>query len=148
MKIVTIMTGIPGAGKSTWVQENRGQAVVISPDQYLIEQYDYEWTPERAGEAWGYSYQLYAKELVKGSDIIWDATFLRGIDRSSVLNFALGFDYHCRAVFFDTPLSLCLERNLSRERTPVPELTIRNMAKSLQIPSEKEGFHEVLHIKS
>lgn len=146
MKKLIIMVGIPGSGKSTWVSKNQNQAIVISPDQYLVDQYDYEWTPERAGEAWAYSYQQYAKELTKGVDIIWDATFLRGIDRSAVLNFAKGFGYHCTAIYFDTPIAICLERNQNRDREPVPEKTIKNMAKMIQIPREREGFHEIIKI--
>ena len=111
----TILVGIPGVGKTTWLQQNtESSAQVISPDQYLEEHYDYDWTPVRASEAWAVSYQLFAKCLKNTQDVLWDATFLQPIDRSAILHIAKGFSYKTRAIVIVAPLETCLERNLKR----------------------------------
>lgn len=146
MSKLMVMIGIPGSGKSTWVSKNQNEAAIISPDQYLMEHYNYEWSIENASEAWAHSYQRYARLLKMESDVIWDATFTRMIDRSAVLNIAIGFGLHCTAVYLDTPLETCLERNEYRNRPPVPLNTILHMSKGIQLPTEEEGFHSILTI--
>ena len=78
--LVIMMVGIPASGKSTWISQNRKSSWnVISPDQFLEEKYDYEWTPERASEAWALSFQRYGQYLLDGGTVVWDATFLSPI---------------------------------------------------------------------
>ena len=138
-----ILIGIPASGKSTWVRKYGGDMTVISPDGYLEEQYQYEWTEQRAKEAWAHSYQEFADSLRQGRSVVWDATFLGSIDRSPVLNLAKGFGYKCTAIVVQAPLELCLQRNLERHRSPVPSSKIVAMHKSLCLPSLEEGFDDI-----
>jgi len=145
MSTCHILIGIPGAGKSTWIKNNiPSSRVIISPDNYLEQQYNYEWTPERASEAWADSYEVFAANLKRGSSIVWDATFLREIDRSAVLHIANGFGYYTIAVVVQAPLGVCLERNRSRLRKPVPDQKVIAMNNLLNIPNEQEGFSEII----
>jgi predicted kinase len=146
MRNLMVMIGIPGSGKSTWVSKNQNKAVIISPDQYLLEHHNYEWSIERVSDAWADSYQRYAQLLKAEKDVIWDATFTRMIDRSAVLNIAIGFGYHCTAVYLDTSLEVCLDRNEHRNRRPVPPNTILHMSKGIQLPTKEEGFHAIVSI--
>lgn len=143
-KIVYMMVGIPGSGKSTWIRQNRGNDwVVISPDQVLEERYGYEWTPERAAEAWAESYQRFGALLLEDRTMVWDATFTSPMMRSAILHIAKGIGYTVKAIFCKTNIDLCLSRNLKRDREPVPDSTIRRMAESLIAPSKEEGFDEI-----
>ena len=143
-KIVYMMVGIPGSGKSTWVRQNRDEDwVVISPDAILEERYHYEWTPERAAEAWADSYQQFGSLLVEGGTMVWDATFTSPMMRSAILHIAKGVGYTVKAIFCQANMDLCFSRNLKRDREPVPENTIRRMADSLIPPTVEEGFDEV-----
>ena len=144
---VYMMVGIPGSGKSTWIRENTEQNwVVLSPDTILEKRYNYEWTSDRASEAWAESYRLFGFLLLKGTTIVWDATFISPIIRSAILHISKGAGYRVEAIFCDTPVETCIERNASRMREPVPESTIRRMADNLVIPTEAEGFDGVQHI--
>ena len=143
-KSVYMMVGIPGSGKSTWIRQNRvDDWVVISPDQILEERYGYEWTPERAAEAWAESYQRFGALLLEDKTMVWDATFTSPMMRSAILHIAKGIGYRVKAIFCKTNIDLCLSRNLKRDREPVPESTIRRMADSLIVPSTEEGFDEI-----
>ena len=82
------------------------------------------------------SYRLFGALLLQGKTMIWDATFISRIIRSAILHTAKGAGYRVEAVFCDTPIDICVERNASRDREPVPESTIRRMADSL-IPSDR-----------
>ena len=140
----TILVGIPGSGKTTWLLENtKATEYIISPDRFLEENYDYQWTPARASEAWAVSYQSFAGFLRHKQDVIWDATFLQPIDRSAILHIANGFDYKTVAVVLLTPLDLCLERNRKRPRQPVPDDKIIAMQSRMIIPTKEEGFDEI-----
>ena len=147
MPTCTILIGIPGSGKSTWINHNISSDIrIISPDIHLEEKYNYEWTPARASEAWAISYQQFARSLQVEETIVWDATFLRPIDRSAILHIANGFGYHTRAVVLLVPLDVCLERNRRRKRTPVPDDKIIVMHNLLSMPNPSEGFDEVVVI--
>ena len=56
----------PVLEKSLIVNNPRPQEVVLSPDQYLVEQlYNYQWTPERAAEAWAVEYQRFGRLILE-----------------------------------------------------------------------------------
>ena len=143
-KVLYMMIGIPGSGKSTWVRKNRlDDWIILSPDTILEERYNYEWTPERAAEAWAESYQQFGLSILEEKTIVWDATFTSPIMRSAILHIGKGVGYKVKAVFCKTSMELCLSRNLMRDREPVPESTIRRMADGLIPPTIEEGFDEV-----
>lgn len=146
-KTIYMMVGIPGSGKSTWIREHIEPSwIVLSPDAILEQRYNYEWTPERASEAWAESYRHFGALLLSGTTIVWDATFISPIIRAAILHTSKGAGYRVVAVFFDTPVDVCVERNATRAREPVPESTIRRMADGLVAPTEGEGFDSVVHI--
>ena len=74
-----MMVGIPASGKSSWIKSNCDHSwTKISPDAVLEEKYNYEWTPERAAEAWAESFQAYGAVLLSGGKVVWDKTNLAG----------------------------------------------------------------------
>lgn len=142
-----MMVGIPASGKSSWIDANCDHSWTrISPDAVLEEKYNYEWTPERAAEAWATSFQEYGAILLQGGNVVWDATFVSPIVRASVLHIANGAGFTTKAIFFDVDVEVCIQRNLERDREPVPESTIRRMHDGLVEPTEEEGFDEVVRI--
>ena len=147
MKHLYMLIGIPGAGKSTWMEQKRRSEILISPDVFLEDKYDYEWTPKRASEAWSEAYYQFGLALQQEHSMIWDATFVTAQDRVAPLQVAKAFGYQVTAVFFDTPLQICLARNRARQRSPVPDDTIKMMRRRLQPPTNKEGYDAVVRIE-
>ena len=205
---VILMCGIPGSGKSTWIQKyvlqkfssgteeqnNKLQndkeqnqqdylqhdsvfVEIFSPDSILVVRYNYQWTPERAQEAWAESYQDFGRALLQSSKqkqsyvhestisdnnqiqkghkmskvekiLIWDATFLNTIQRAAILHICRGMNLRIGCVFMDTLLQTCLVRNRKRTRSPVPDEKIRTMHHNLIPPSITEGFDVIFHMKT
>ena len=71
-----------------------------------------------------------------------DATSLTRKDRAHWIGFAN--ETHCtpEALYFDTPIEVCLERNRRRARR-VPEDAIVEMAAKMTPPTVEEGFGRV-----
>jgi len=53
------------------------------------------------------------------------------------------------AVWFKTPLEICLARNVSRPADEVvAEQAVRNVVAAVEAPSTDEGFEQVLEVSS
>ena len=74
-----------------------------------------------------------------------DATCLTVGERRAYIRIGELYGAEVEAIFFDTPLDTCLERNRRRERR-VPEEAIRGLARRLQPPKEQEGFARVVRL--
>jgi len=75
-----------------------------------------------------------------------DATHLTAAERRPYARIAEWYGCDLEAVFFDVPVSVCIERNRGRGRV-VPEDAIHSMAGKLRAPSTEEGFKRVLVVK-
>jgi predicted kinase len=76
-----------------------------------------------------------------------DATNLTRKERRAYIK--LGDLHGCRveAVFFDTPLEVCKERNRNRHRV-VPDEAMDLLASKLQVPSLEEGFASIMRVSA
>ena len=133
MKVINIMIGLPGCGKSTFCKENMGEGdVYISRDEvrysYLKEGQNYfaqetnvfnEFV-RRVNEA-------IANDEVE--EIYVDATHINSSSRLKLLRrLNLRGDEEICYYFFDTPTYICLNRNRQREGiTRVPDAAIKDM---------------------
>lgn len=136
------MIGIPGSGKST-IANQIPNAVVISSDTIRKELYGAEEIQGNGKQVFDLVYKRIGEELTKGNDVVFDATNLTPWTRSAVFRFTAE---HI-AVFVNTSLDDCLERNAARERK-VPEEVIYRMYHSLTCPSKTEGFKTIITIST
>jgi predicted kinase len=83
---------------------------------------------------------LLRQRLAIGRPVTYiDATHLTVAERRPYARIAEWYGCHLEAVFFDVPVSVCMERNRTRGRV-VPEEVIQSMAARLHPPSPEEGF--------
>ena len=83
------------------------------------------------------------------SAIIFDAILVTHRERCPILAATEACGLKAIAVWFKTPLSVCLARNAARPHDEiVPEIGIRNVFAAIEPPSRLEGFDEVLEIQS
>lgn len=146
---VTILIGLPGSGKTYYVNRG-GDGAIFSPDSLMHDRRKrYVWSRKRSAWAWAEMYRWFGKWLRYGEgSCVWDATNTKAILRSALINIAKGYECRVTATYFKTPLRICLARNA--ERSPdrrVPEATIREMHRQLTPPTKAEGFDSVKVVK-
>jgi predicted kinase len=141
---ITILCGISGSGKSTWVKEKCRHYVVLCPDEFrrVLTGHDFYGPAEES--VWA-CVKTTARVLagVQKRAILIDATAVTVSQRSQWVRMAneLKVPIHC--IILDVPLSICKERNLARQRQ-VPDEVIERQAAQLEIPTESEGFSSVV----
>lgn len=141
---VVLAIGLPGAGKSTWFASN-GVSPLSSDTmrKLLADDEDDQTIHVEVFETLRY---LMVKRIQIGRPETYiDATNLLEMHRAPFIKLAKKLGCDVEALYFDTPLEVCLERNRRRGRR-VPEEVVREMYEQLEPPTEKEGFTLVTHV--
>ncbi len=144
------LIGVPGSGKSTWVDSQIWSltCVCVSTDKWV------EVYAKEVGKTYSEVFtdfmptavDLMAKEVVAareaGRDIIWDQTSTTLASRARKFNMLP--DYYHIAVVFKTPEHKELMRRLmSRPGKEIPDHVIASMISGWEEPTEDEGFKEI-----
>jgi predicted kinase len=140
MRIV-VLVGLPGSGKSTYVEQAGGQGLASDAIRRLLADDETDQTIHtRVFQTLRY---LLEQRLEIGRPVTFiDATNLTPEERRPYIEIARAHDCEIEAVFFDVPLEVCRERNALRNRV-VPEQAMLQMAARLIPPETLEGFHRV-----
>jgi predicted kinase len=150
MPKVYVLIGVPGSGKSTWVDSQDWALLCarVSTDKW-VEIYAREvgrTYSEVFNDFMPTAVDLMVKEIVMareaGRDIIWDQTSTTVASRAK--KFAMLPDYEHIAIVFQTPSRIELKRRLSsRPGKEIPDVVIEGMLASFEMPTEGEGFKEI-----
>lgn len=147
MTRLIMMMGIPGAGKSTYLENSIGsflQPKIISRDKIrfsLLKDGDEYFSKE--DEVFKRFTQDINNSLGRGyGDTIVDATHLSAGSRKKLLkNINRKWADEVIVIWIKVPLEVALERNYKREgRSFVPEDVIKNMYNSLSKPTSYEDI--------
>ena len=137
-----VAVGIPASGKSTYGSKLKN-ASIVCPDAIRKELYGDESIQGDGREVFSIAHKRAQDLLCSGKDVFFDATSVSYRARKSLLERLAAYAEKCIAVYFDTPETVCRERNASRERI-VPDTVMDSMAARLTKPRRSEGFSKII----
>jgi predicted kinase len=145
-----LLVGLPGCGKSTWVQSKVafGISGVLSSDAVREILADDAGNQNIHARVFRVMRDLLKHRLELKRPVTYiDATNLTPKERRPYIKLAELYDGEIEAVFFDVPVEECKRRNRGRRRM-VPDEVIDTMAGRLVAPDEQEGLLRVEIIKT
>jgi len=138
---LVLLVGLPGSGKSTWARQ-QGTAVISTDDIRFLLSDDASNQLIHSHVFATVRFLLRRRLELRRPVTYLDATNTTRHERRAYIRLGQMFDASVEAIFFDTPLEVCKERNRNRERV-VPEWAMDSLAARLVPPSVEEGFTAV-----
>jgi predicted kinase len=146
-KLLIMLVGLPGSGKSTWAKDVIHNAVTVSTDNIREQLYG---NANIQGK-WK-AIEAEADRQIKNAFndnniniIIYDATNLRMDRRKAFLKKWSKYDCIKEAVIFWAFGDFCKKRNKMRDRQ-VPESVIDRMEEEFEEPTYKEGWDTIFYM--
>ena len=133
---VTMMSGLPGSGKDTWLAANRPDLPVVSLDEVRCE-LDIEATDDQ-GEVIQVARGRCRELLRSGGSFAFNATNLLRRTRQRWIDLFADYSARIEIVYVEPPLPVILDQNRRRGR-PVAEDVIRGLAEKSEPPTITEA---------
>jgi putative nucleotidyltransferase with HDIG domain len=141
---VVIMSGLPGAGKDTWINENLPDWEVISLDE--IRKKINIYPEDDQGVVVNAAKEMAKEYMRKKQNFIWNATNLSRQLRQVLIRLFSSYQASIRIVYLETDWQELLHRNRNRV-AKVPEKVLYRMRNRLEVPNITEA-QQVERIKN
>lgn len=141
---LTIMTGLPRSGKTTWIQKNKKDAIIVSPDDIRKEIFGHQFFKPGEAWVWALTKSLVRLLMLQRKNIIVDATHLFPWLRREWVVSADELNYKSRLVWINTPERICRERN--KKTINIPDEDMMRMCEAFLPPDGKEDFDQLVII--
>ncbi len=141
---VTLLSGLPGAGKTTWRRQHLANLPVVCLDEIRS-----EWGVSPAGDQGRVRQEAVARAkayLRNRRDFVWDATNLSALRRRKIVKLCRGYRARVNIVAVELESGTLRERNRARAAA-VPEGIIRSMLRQWEMPDLTEA-HRVAMVEN
>lgn len=138
---VTVMSGLPGAGKSHYARTRLGHLPQISLDD-LRHELDVSPTAPQ-GPVLERARQLAREHLRRGESFVWNATNLSRQLRSTAIDLMAAYNARVRIIYVEAPSAVQSRQNQQRPHA-VPAAIIERLLDRWQVPDRTEA-HAVDH---
>jgi predicted kinase len=138
---VTLMSGLPGSGKDTWLAAHRADLPVVSLDD-LRQELDVAATDDQ-GQVVQLARERCRELLRTGTSFAFNATNLVRQTRGRWIDLFADYGARIEIVYVEPPWADLLCQNRRRQR-PVPEHVIRQLAARCEPPTWAEGHGLIL----
>lgn len=137
--IVTLLAGLPGSGKDTWIQHHRPEQPVVALDAIRRE---LQMSPtENQGRVAQLAKERCRELLRNSQSFVFNATNTLRLTRSRWINLFLDYNARVEIVYLEPDLKTILAQNKNREAV-VPQKVIENLAQKCEPPTLLE-CHEL-----
>lgn len=139
---VILISGLPGTGKDTWIQDNCPDLPMISLDEIRKEM---KISPTENQSKVIEVARERARELLRMQQpFVWNATNLSPMVRAKQINLFTQYHASTRIIYLETDWAEQLRRNASRPDA-VPQQAICHMMEELVLPEAKEAHRLQWH---
>jgi putative nucleotidyltransferase with HDIG domain len=133
---VTLMSGLPGAGKDTWLARHRPDLAVVSLDE-LRDELEIDAADDQ-GAVIRAARETCREHLRARRDFVFNATNVVAATRQRWIDLFADYAARVEIVYLEPPMPLILERNRRRPR-PVPAAVMEKLTGKLEPPTQAEA---------
>lgn len=133
---VTLMAGLPGSGKDTWLARHRPSLPVVSLDE-LRTSLDVDAT-ENQGEVIQAARESCREHLRAGRGFAFNATNTVRQTRKRWIDLFADYGARIEVIYIESPLPLIFQQNERRSK-PVPKQVIQHLIEKLEPPTWAEA---------
>jgi predicted kinase len=139
---VTLVSGLPGAGKDTWLARHRSSLPVVSLDEIRT---DLEVEPtENQGGVIQLARERCREYLRAGVDFAFNATNITRQMRQRWTHLFEDYNARIEIIYLEPPVKTILAQNKNRDKS-VPESVIWRLIERVEPPNAAEGHEYSLH---
>jgi putative nucleotidyltransferase with HDIG domain len=141
---VVMMSGLPGAGKDTYIRKHLKELPLISLDDIRVKMGIAPDDKSGNGRVIQYAKEK-AKELLRNKQsFVWNATNTTRQMRSQLIDLFTAYKAAVHIIYLEAPFTQLLAQNKGREAV-VPAAVVEKLANKLEVPSLVEA-HQVTYI--
>lgn len=134
----TILAGMPGAGKNTWIEKN-WSGPIVELDAIRKREKIKPNDKDAQGKVQQFAKEEVRVHLRKKEPVLFNATNLTNKQRSVIIDLALQYSVKVKIVYIDCGFDLALERNDNRDESEqIKKKKIQKMYRIMEIPTLAE----------
>ena len=141
-----LMSGLPGAGKDTYVRKHYPDIPVISLDDIRQERKTAATDKTGNGQAIQAAKEKAKEYLRSKKTFVWNATNITRQMRSQLIDLFLSYKAEVQIVYVEVPYARLHTQNKSREAT-IPASALEKLVRKMEVPALWEA-HDVVYYTS